>query len=49
MYKVLLWFHCQKRRCRRENLRSVYSSDVDDKQLYEEILDCKMPVSSRVI
>jgi len=25
----------------------VYSSDVDGKQLYEKVLDCKMLVSSR--
>jgi len=30
-----------------ENLEGVYSSDADGKQLYEEILDSKMPVSSR--
>jgi len=30
-----------------DNLRAVYSSDVDGKQLYENILDCKMRISSR--
>jgi len=30
-----------------ENLGAVYSSDVDGKQLYEEILDRKMLLSSR--
>jgi len=30
-----------------ENLGAVYSSDVNGKQLYEEILDCKMLVSRR--
>jgi len=29
-----------------ENLGVVYCSDVDGKCLYEEILDCKMQVSS---
>jgi len=29
-----------------ENLGAVYRSDIDVKQLYNEILDCKMLVSS---
>jgi len=29
------------------NLGAVYSTDVDDKLLYETIVDCKMLVSSR--
>ena len=30
-----------------DNLASVYSDDLDGKQLYEEIIDCKMLISSR--
>jgi len=30
-----------------ENLGELYSSDVDGQQLYEEILDCRMLLSSR--
>jgi len=30
-----------------DNLRGVHSSDVDDKQLYEKVIDFKMPFSSR--
>jgi len=38
---------CEKLKSMCENLGAAYSSDVDGKQLYEEILDCKMLVSSR--
>jgi len=48
MYKFCYGLHCKKRKWKWENLRSVYSSDVDDKHSYEEILDCKMPVASHV-
>ncbi len=34
-----------KKKC--ENLGELYSSDVDGQQLYEEILDCRMLLSSR--
>jgi hypothetical protein len=34
-----------KQRC--DNLCEFYSSDIDGQQLYEEILDCKMLLSSR--
>jgi len=30
-----------------EKLVAAYSSDVDGKQLCEEVLDCKMLISSR--
>ena len=30
-----------------DNLASVYSDDLDGKQLYGEIIDCKMLISSR--
>jgi len=32
-----------------DKLGGVYSSDVDDKQLYEKSLDSKMLLSSRAI
>jgi len=32
---------CEKLKSMCENLGAVYSSDVDGKQLYEKILDCK--------
>ena len=31
-----------------DNLASVYSDDLDGNQLYEEIIDCKMSISSRI-
>ena len=31
-----------------DNLASVYSDDLDSNQLYEEIIDCKMLISSRI-
>jgi len=31
-----------------DNLGAVYRSDVDGKQLYENILDCKMLFSSEI-
>ena len=34
-----------KKKC--ENLGELYSSDVDGQQLYEEILDCRLLLSSR--
>jgi len=37
---------CEKLKSTCDNLGSVYSSDVDGKQLYEKSLDCKMLVSS---
>ena len=30
-----------------DNLASVYSDNLDGKQLYEKIIDCKMLISSR--
>jgi len=39
---------CEKLKSARDNLGAVYSSDVDSKQFYEKILDCKMLVSSRL-
>ncbi|XP_072172633.1 zinc finger MYM-type protein 1-like [Diadema setosum] len=34
-----------KKKCK--NLGDVYTSDVNGQQLYQEILDCRMPLSSR--
>ena len=39
---------CEKQKSTCDNLGTVYSSDVDGKQLYEKIPDCTMLVSSRV-
>ena len=38
---------CEKLTSKCDNLGAVYSSDVDDKQLYEKVLDSKMLVSGR--
>jgi len=38
---------CEKLKSTFDNLGAVHSSDVDGKQLYQNILDCKMLVSSR--
>jgi len=38
---------CEKLKSTCDNLGAVYSSDVDGKQLHENILDCKMLVSTR--
>ena len=38
---------CEKLKSTCGNLGAVYSSYVDSKQLYENIPDCKMLVSSR--
>ena len=38
---------CEKLKSTFDNLGAVHSSDVDGKQLYQKILDCKMLVSSR--
>ena len=38
---------CEKLKSTFDNLGAVHSSDVDGKQLYETILDCKMLLSSR--
>jgi len=45
-----LWkgLDCEKLKSMRDNLGTVYSSDVDSKQLYEKSRDCKMLVSSGV-
>jgi len=38
---------CETLKSMCDNLSAVYSSDVDGKQLYENILACKMRISSR--
>jgi len=38
---------CEKLKFMRDNLGAVYSSYVDGKQLFENILDCTMLVLSR--
>jgi len=39
--------NCEKLKSTCENLGTVYSPDLDGKHLNEEILDCKIVVSSR--
>jgi len=39
---------CEKLKSTCDNVGAVYCSDVDDKQIYEKSLDCKMLVSSDV-
>ena len=39
---------CEQSESMCENLGAVYSSDIDGKQLYDDIIDCKMLISSLV-